>query len=148
MVHALYLPAPAEASKNEAIFHHSNTRNLFAWLYDIPLTGRKLGRAQVGLLQRINSLLPDQEQHNQREVISYLETQGYLDFRECADHALAALHFAESFEVEHLWIDAFAHCVGLHSSLHDSLEFEVSHPIMRRFLTLAADQGADDEPYN
>lgn len=120
------MPAPKEASKTDSIFQHLNTRNLFAWVYDIPLTGRNLGKAIVGLLQQINLLRPGDEENNQREVIAYLESQGYLDFRECADHALATLHFAESFEIEYLWIDAFAHCVGLHHAMHDSLEFEVS----------------------
>jgi hypothetical protein len=106
--------------------HHLDTRNLFAWIYNIPLTGKALGRSLVGLLKRLNLLRPREETTNQMDVMSYMEHQDYLDFRECADHALAALHFAEAFEIEHLWIDAFAHCVGMHHKLHDSLEFEVS----------------------
>ena len=74
----------------------------------------------------MNSLRSTDDATNQLDVMSYMEYQRYLDLRECADHALAALHFAETFEIEHLWIDAFAHCVGMHHKLHDSLEFEVS----------------------
>ena len=106
--------------------HHIHTRNLFAWTYNIPLIGKTLGASLVGLLQRMNSLRSTEEAINQRDLMSFVEYQRYLDFRECADHALAALYFAEIFEIEHLWIDAFAHCVGMHHKLHDSLEFEVS----------------------
>jgi hypothetical protein len=122
----LYLPAPTGISKKDTMIYHLNTRNLFAWVYNIPLTGKALGQSLVGLLQRINILLPREETANQVSVMSYMEHQYYLDFRECADHALAALHFAEVFEIEHLWIDAFAHCVGMYHKLRDSLEFEVS----------------------
>ena len=74
----------------------------------------------------MNFLRSMEEATNQIDLMSYMEYQRYLDFRECADHALATLHFAEAFEIEHLWIDAFTHCVGMHHKLHDSLEFEVS----------------------
>jgi hypothetical protein len=117
------------------MLHHLSTRNLFAWVYNIPLTGKALGPSLVGLLERINVLLPREKTANQISVMSYMEDQCYLDFRECADHALAALHFAEIFEIEHLWIDAFAHCVGMHHRLRDSLEFDVScaHSFLMRF---------------
>lgn len=63
------------------------------------------------------------------EVIVYAESQKYLDFRECVDHALAILHFAEHLQLDSLWIDAFAHCVGLsHRGLRESIEYEVGHP--------------------
>jgi hypothetical protein len=126
----LYLPAPSGVGKKETMNHHLDTRNLFAWIYNISLTGKALGRSLVGLLQRINLLRPREEATNQIDVMSYMEYQGYLDFRECADHALAVLHFAETFEIEHVWIDAFAHSVGMHQKLHDSLELEVACTII------------------
>jgi hypothetical protein len=109
--------------------YHLDTRNLFAWIYNIPLTGKTLGRSLVGLLHRINLLRPREKTANQLDLMSYMEHQQYLDFRECADHAIAALHFAETLEIEHLWIDAFAHCVGMHHRLHDSVEFEVGYTV-------------------
>jgi hypothetical protein len=106
--------------------HHLDTRNLLAWIYNVPLTGKTLGGSLVGLSRRINLLRPREETANQLDLMSYMEHQYYLDFRECADHALAVLHFAETFRIKHLWIDAFAHCVGMHDRLPDSLEFAVS----------------------
>lgn len=125
-VFELYLPAPPGASKKDSMNHHLDTRNLFAWIYNVPLTGKTLGGSLVGLSHRINLLRPRDETANQLDLTSYMEHQHYLDFRECADHALAVLHFAETFEIEHLWIDAFAHCVGMHDRLPDSLEFMVN----------------------
>lgn len=59
-------------------------------------------------------------------MVAYLDRRGYSDFRECVDHALAALLVAETYEIEPLWVDAFAHAVGMHHGLHHSVEFEVS----------------------
>jgi len=70
---------------------------------------------------------PDYSSQNTLEVVSYAENQRYLDFRECVDHALAALYLAEELEIEDLWVDAFAHCVGLsHRGLRSSVEYVVS----------------------
>src|SRR5256885_3968332 len=110
----LYLPAPPGASKKHSMKHYLDTRNVFASIYNIPLTGKTLGGSLVGLLQRMNLLRPAEGPTNRINLMSYMEYQGYLDFRECDDHALAALHVAEAFEIEQLWIDAFAHCVGMH----------------------------------
>ena len=64
---------------------------------------------------------------NQDELISYIDGQEYSDFRECPDHALAVLQFAEKFEIRDLWIDAFVHCAGMNNDLGSSAEFDVSH---------------------
>jgi hypothetical protein len=65
---------------------------------------------------------------NRLELLSYADNQNYLDFRECVDHALAALYLAEDLQMTDLWIDAFAHCVGMsHRGLRSSLEYTVSH---------------------
>lgn len=58
------------------------------------------------------------------EIISFAESQRYLDFRECVDHALAALIVAEYLEQEDLWVDAFVHAVGMsHRDITSSLEY-------------------------
>ena len=123
-VFELYLPAPANASRDETIAQHLDTRNLFAWVYNIPLTGRTLGKSSVGLLRRINTYLPDSVVSNAAEVATYLDYQRYTDYRECGDHALGMLYFAEIFERQDMWMDAFVHCVGLNHTLHHSLEFD------------------------
>lgn len=123
----LYIPAPTDSNLDGTFDHHITTRNFFAWLYDVPLAGRALGRALVTLKERIDYYRPETSAESSAEIISYAETQRYLDFRECADHALAALLFAECLQIEDLWIDAFAHCVGMsHRGLSNSVEYWVS----------------------
>jgi len=123
----LYIPAPYGAGLEEVFNHHITTRNFFAWLYNRPLAGRTLGQALVDLKERVDVYRPDNYEQNKLEVISYAESQRYLDFRECVDHSLAALHLAEHVQIEDLWIDAFAHCVGMsHRGLRSSLEYAAS----------------------
>jgi hypothetical protein len=111
----------------ETFDHHITTRNFFAWLYNRPLAGRTLGKALVGVKRRMDVYRPDHSSQNALEVVSYAESQRYLDFRECVDHALAALYTAEELEIEDLWVDAFSHCVGLsHRGLRSSVEYAVS----------------------
>ncbi|KIW19984.1 hypothetical protein PV08_00559 [Exophiala spinifera] len=120
----LYIPAPYGAGLEEIFDHHITTRNFFAWLYNRPLAGRTLGKALVELKRRIDVYRPDDSSQNKLEVVSYAESQRYLDFRECVDHALAALHLAENLEIEDLWVDAFSHCVGMsHRGLRSSIEY-------------------------
>lgn len=123
----LYIPAPSGAGLEEVFNHHITTRNFFAWLYNRPLAGRTLGQALVDLKERVDVYRPDNFEQNKLEVISFAESQRYLDFRECVDHALAALYLAERVQIEDLWIDSFAHCVGMsHRGLRSSLEYAVS----------------------
>ncbi|RMD39423.1 hypothetical protein DV735_g5699, partial [Chaetothyriales sp. CBS 134920] len=122
----LYIPAPQGSDLDATFDHHITTRNLFAWVYNLPLVGRSLGWSLRQLKMRMDKYRPSSKHHNLEAVLAFAETQRYLDFRECIDHALAALGFAESFEIKDLWIDAFTHCVGLaHRGLRESLEYEV-----------------------
>ena len=125
-VQELYIPAPYGASLEDIFEYHVTTRNFFAWLYNRPLAGRTLGTALVALKGRVDGYRPDDSSQNELEVLSYAENQRYLDFRECADHALGALCVAEQLHVEDLWVDAFAHCVGMsHRGLRSSIEYAV-----------------------
>jgi hypothetical protein len=128
-VHELGLPAPRDADEDAIQRHHLATRNFFAWLYDRPLTGETLGASLVDVMRRANLYRPNDAESNKRAMLAYLDRRGYADFRECVDHALSALYLAESFQFEALWVDAFAHCVGMNNSLHTSIEFEVSRSI-------------------
>lgn len=66
---------------------------------------------------------------NKREIIAYADSQRYLDYRECLDHALAALLLAEHLQQEDMWIDSFAHAVGMsHRNTSDNLEFKALRP--------------------
>ena len=69
---------------------------------------------------------PDLEQ-NEDDVLAYVDDQGYTDFRDCCDHALAVLRFAEKLQLRELWIDSFVHCAGMWEQLDMSPEFEVSN---------------------
>ena len=122
----LYIPAPPQLSREEAFQYHITTRNFFAWLYEKPLVGDRLGEALIALLERLEDFRPETK-GNQDDIISYIDGQEYSDFRECPDHALALLQFAEKFEIRDLWIDAFVHCAGMNNDLASSAEFDVSH---------------------
>ncbi|RMZ85041.1 hypothetical protein DV738_g5, partial [Chaetothyriales sp. CBS 135597] len=131
----LYIPAPQGSDLDATFDHHITTRNFFAWIYDLPLAGRSLGWSLRQLKMRMDTYRPRSQEHNLKSVLAFAETQRYLDFRECIDHALAALGFAEAFEIEDLWIDAFTHCVGLaHRGLRDSLEYELISERSKRLI--------------
>lgn len=126
----LYIPAPSTSDLAAVFDHHSTTRNFFAWLYNLPLAGRALGVSLVDLKNRIDYYRPGNPDLSSAEVVAFAESQRYLDFRECLDHALAALLLAEHLQSEDLWIDAFAHCVGMsHRGITKSLEYPVSWEI-------------------
>ena len=122
--HELYIPAPDHLSREEAFQYHLTTRNFFAWLYDKPLVGARLGQTLISFLERVNEYRPNLED-NQDDVLAYVDNQGYTDFRDCPDHALAVLQFAEAFQYRELWTDAFVHCTGMNDQLDASAEFEV-----------------------
>lgn len=93
-------------------------------MFDLPIVGERLGEALIATLERIIIYRPD-EKDSLEEFIPYLDSQGYADFRECPDHSLAILQFAERYEVKDLWTDAFVHCAGMNDTLIVSGEFEV-----------------------
>ncbi|KZF24987.1 hypothetical protein L228DRAFT_59765 [Xylona heveae TC161] len=123
----LHIPAPADASREESFLFHLGTRNFFAWLFGKPLVGSHLGTALVDLLDRMNMYRSETED-NMKDLTQYLDEEGYTDFRECPDHALSLLYFAEHYQLKNLWTDAFVHCVGMSQRLWLSEEFE---PISR-----------------
>jgi hypothetical protein len=121
---ALYLSAPRGIDLETTIDHHLGVRNFFAWLYNVPLAGRTLGKSLSDLKDHLDLYRPSKEPQNQADVVTFADFQRYLDFRECVDHALAAMRFAEKCQIEDLWIDAFAHCVGMgNRGLRASLEY-------------------------
>ena len=123
--HELYIPAPSHYSREEAFHYHITTRNFFAWMYERPLVGERLGHALISLQARMNQYRPNEEA-NQDDMLKYIDEQGYSDFRHCPDHALAVLQYAESCRFRGLWTDAFVHCTGMNDELDTSGEYEVS----------------------
>ena len=132
----LYIPAPAHLNREEALQYHLTTRNFFAWMFEKPLVGLNLGESFVALQERMDEFRPDSEE-NQDDLLAYIDVMGYTDFRECPDHALAVLHFAEKFEYRDLWTDAFVHCAGMNNQLVTSTEF-MARPLLPIFVLVLA----------
>lgn len=121
----LYIPAPDEYSKDAAFRWHLTTRNFFAFLFRRPLVGIHLGRTLIDLQERIHLFRPG-NRNNHNDFMGYLDSMRYLDFAHCPDYSLGLLQFAEHYQLKELWIDAFAHCVGMNKILSESPEFLVS----------------------
>ncbi len=120
----LFIPAPEDASRPDAFKWHVTTRNFFAFLLGKPLVGQHMGQAFVDLQERIR-LFRSGLFDNHQDFLQYAEDQGYRDFAECTDYALASLFYAEAYKLRPVWIDAFAHCVGMNESLSLSPEYAV-----------------------
>lgn len=123
----LYVPAPDDTSREESFRWHITTRNFFAFIFGKPLVGTHLGQAFIDLHERMH-LFRSGRVDNQQNLLDYADHQGYRDFVDCPDYALAMLYYAEHYRNRDLWIDAFAHCVGMNESLALSQEFAVRLP--------------------
>lgn len=126
----LFIPAPENTSRQESFKWHVTTRNFFAFLLGKPLVGQHMGQTFVDLQERLRTFrsgLVD----NHQDFLQYAEDQGYRDFAECTDYALASLFYAETYKLRNAWIDAFVHCVGMNESLSLSPEYAVgSHSVV------------------
>jgi hypothetical protein len=120
----MYIPPPPAAERGQIFLYHMATRNFFAWIFGKSLVGSHLGGALVGLLNSMMEFRPMGED-NVQDILNYMDEEGYADMRSQPDHALAVLFFAEHFRFKDLWIDAFAHCTGMHEKLAGSPGFEV-----------------------
>jgi hypothetical protein len=121
----LYVPAPEEAGREDSFRWHITTRNFFAFVLGKPLVGYHMGQTFVDLQQRLHLFRPNLSTNHQ-DFLQYAEDQGYRDFVECTDYALASLFYAEHYKLREVWIDAFAHCVGMSDSVGLSPEYGVS----------------------
>ena len=95
-------------------------------MFQKPLVGGRLGDAILELLRRMQDFRSANEDDNQYDTLEYIDSQGYTDFRDCPDHALATLQFAEKVQDRDLWTDAFVHCAGMWEQLDGSAEFKVN----------------------
>jgi hypothetical protein len=130
----LYIPAPEDALREEAYSWHITTRNFFAYIMSKPLVGAKLGKTFIDLLERIQLFCPNKTSNSQ-DFLKYAQQQGYLKFVNRPDYALASLNFAEKFKLRDLWIDAFAHCVGMNDQLDLSPEFSDVSKVTKALIT-------------
>jgi len=120
----VFIPAPDDLTKDAAFRWHLTTRNFFAFLFGKPLVGIHLGKTLVDLQERIHFFRPGHPD-NHNELVVYLENLGYFEFAHCPDYSLGVLYFAEHYELKELWVDAFAHCVGMNKMLSQSTEYWV-----------------------
>ncbi|KAH9863255.1 hypothetical protein IAQ61_009532 [Plenodomus lingam] len=132
----LFIPAPNETSREHSFQWHITTRNFFALLLGKPLVGEHMGQAFVDLQDRLFLFRPDQT-NNHQEFLDYLGNQGYRDLVECTDYALASLYYAEHYKLKAVWIDAFAHCVGMNESLVLSPEYTANSSLTKALLRRA-----------
>lgn len=123
-LYELYIPAPAHLERDQAFLYHIATRNFFAWIYRKPLVGSHLGGALVGLLN-IMAEYRSPEEDNVQDILDFIDEEGYSNMKNHPDHALAILFLSEHFRWKGLWIDAYAHCVGMNHKIIHSSEFEV-----------------------
>ncbi|KAI9055306.1 hypothetical protein LZ554_000266 [Drepanopeziza brunnea f. sp. 'monogermtubi'] len=133
-VYELYIPAPPNVDRGEAFLYHTATRNFFAWIFRRFLVGVHLGEALVGLLNSMNQFRSTGED-NIQGIINYMDEEGYADMRNKPDHALGVIYFAEQFRLRDLWLDAFAHCAGMHEKLIISPGFEFMARKTRALIT-------------
>ncbi|EKD12411.1 hypothetical protein MBM_09445 [Drepanopeziza brunnea f. sp. 'multigermtubi' MB_m1] len=133
-VYELYIPAPPYVDREEAFLYHTATRNFFAWIFRRFLVGVHLGGALVGLLNSMNQFRSTGEDNTQG-IIDYMNEEGYSDMRNTPDHALGVIYLAEQFRLRDLWLDAFAHCAGMHEKLIISPGFEFMARKTRALIT-------------
>jgi len=120
----LYIPGPDNASREECFNWHVTTRNFFAYVLGKPLVGLHMGQAFVDLQERMR-IFRSEHVNNQQDFLDYAENQGYRDLVECTDYALASLFYAEHYRLREVWVDAFAHAVGMSDSIALSPEYLV-----------------------
>jgi hypothetical protein len=132
----IYIPPPPTAERGQTFLYHMATRNFFAWVFGKSLVGTHLGGALVGVL---NSMIEFRSSgvDSVQDILDYMDEEGYADMRDSPNHALAVLFFAEHFRFKDLWIEAFAHCTGMHERLAVSPGFEVCGGHVRQGRQLA-----------
>ncbi|KAF2709531.1 hypothetical protein K504DRAFT_378820 [Pleomassaria siparia CBS 279.74] len=130
----LYIPAPEDASRERSFNWHITTRNFFAFLFDKSLVGKQMGQSLVELQERMH-LFRSGRINNHQDFLDYAEGQGYRDFVDCPDYALAMLYYAEHYKLREIWIDAFSHCVGMNEILALSPEFRPISPLTKALIT-------------
>ena len=122
----LFMPLPAEFDDpGDAHWHYTTTRNFFAWVLKRDLVGDTLGVAMAELLCCLDGYRSSGVD-NLADLVYFLEKQGYWDFYNRPDNALAALYLSEMFRLRGIYVDAFSHCVGMAERLHRSPEYRVS----------------------
>ncbi|KAF1824439.1 uncharacterized protein K489DRAFT_292754, partial [Dissoconium aciculare CBS 342.82] len=109
----LFVPPPVHASRDECHAYNLTTRNYFAFLMARPLVGTQLSTTLTDLWRRIQLWSPNASS----ELYEYCRAQGYTDVTGNPRLAVAMLALATEARWQAVWVDAFAHCVGMQSQL-------------------------------
>lgn len=120
----LYIPAPPDIGREQAMLFHIATRNFFAWVFRRSLVGPQLTGALIDLLDKMDEYR-SRSVDNVSAIMDFMEEEGYADMRDHPDHALAIMGLAEHFHFRDLYIDAYVHCVGMGGKIYESSEFRV-----------------------
>ena len=119
-LYELYISAPPDLGVEQAHRYNLTTRNFFAYAASRPVIGERLGDCLFELLERVRAWQP--QTAALANFMLYCERQSYLDLANNVDNALACLSFAEQAHLKDLWIDAFAHTVGMQERVDASPE--------------------------
>ncbi|KAL1619320.1 hypothetical protein SLS56_010158 [Neofusicoccum ribis] len=136
-MYELYIPAPEDFMREEAFQWHLTTRNFFAFIFNKPLVGTHLGGALIDLQERLHLFRSADPPQNQAIFLEYADEAGYLNFTHRPDNALAMLYYAEHYQLQDMWIDAYAHCVGMNETLFLSAGHEPIPRVTKALITRA-----------
>jgi hypothetical protein len=132
----IHIPPPDDNPRDATLQWHIATRNFFAFLFKKPLIGSHLGAAFVDLQDRIQ-LFRGAQSDSFADFLEYADDQGYRDYPDCPNHALAMLYYAEHYRLRDVWVDAWVHCVGMNDSLVLSTEFQAISNVSKALITRA-----------
>ncbi|KAI9847429.1 MAG: hypothetical protein M1838_000872 [Thelocarpon superellum] len=135
ILHEIYFPAPAEASKMDVLRHHLTTRNVLALLMNKSIVGLNFYQALLDLHERLQVYMqPDTDCASL--VIDYLVSNRLDDVRNDPAAAAGLLAWSEGLGVRwhEGWREAFVHCVGMYARLSSLPEFRDVSPVARALL--------------
>ncbi|KAI1310881.1 hypothetical protein F5Y03DRAFT_8951 [Xylaria venustula] len=132
----LFIPAPPESDKCQSYNYHLATRNLFAFIFRRPMVGECLGTTLITLMHNLHRFRSP-EADNVKDLISYMEEEGYLDLNSQPTYALAILRLAEAFQLRGLYIESFAHCCGMSARIFFAFEYQLLSRVTRTLIRRA-----------
>ncbi|KAI1212391.1 uncharacterized protein F4807DRAFT_369695 [Annulohypoxylon truncatum] len=132
----LFIPSPPRSEKQMSYKYHLATRNFIAYVFRRSVVGENLGAALVTLMHSMFEFRTEGVD-NVKDLMDYLDEEGYLNFRNNPTHSLAILHLAETFQLRNLYISAFAHCCGMSGQLPSSPEYQFVSPGTRKLIRCA-----------
>ncbi|KAI1393809.1 uncharacterized protein F4822DRAFT_26379 [Hypoxylon trugodes] len=132
----LFIPAPSRSDKQQSYKYHLATRNFIAYVFRRSMVGENLGTALIGLVHSMYEFRTA-DVDNVQDLTSYLDEEGYLNFKNNPTHAIAILRLAEVFQLKDLYINAFAHCCGMSDQLLIAPEYQLVSPASRKLIRCA-----------